>query len=133
MGYWSLLHLIDVRIKAESIPVVKRILESAEGPGLSDIQFFLQRAVVDSAGFLVLKANKDDISGYCPDEEGTVPALSAKWYTAESIAAFLRQHCEKGGRLVHHSLEGDGHAWGWEFDGRGRMRALALRPIGKWQ
>jgi YD repeat-containing protein len=61
-----------------------------------------------------------------------VPALHGKWYEDEQIASWLKLHSEKGGRVVLHSVEADGEAWGWEFDGRGRMRALALRPAGKW-
>ena len=45
---------------------------------------------------------------------------------AESIAMWLRQHSEKGGRMVLHSIEGDGNAWGWEFDGRARMRGSTI-------
>jgi hypothetical protein len=35
--------------------------------------------------------------------------------------------------IVHHSDEGDGAAFGWEFDGLGKMRELALCAIGDWQ
>ena len=45
---------------------------------------------------------------------------------AESIAPWLRQRSEKGGCMVRHSIEGDGNAWGWEFDGRGRMRGSTI-------
>jgi hypothetical protein len=34
MGYESSLHLIDIKIKAESVPLVKRILESRKGRGV---------------------------------------------------------------------------------------------------
>ena len=76
---------------------------------------------------------KDDITPYSPDEDyGDVPAITAKWYEAEDIALWLKQHVEKGGKIVAHSNEGDGAAWGWEFDGKGRMRELHLCSVGKW-
>lgn len=133
MGYESSLHLIDVKIKTESVPIVKRVLKTRKGRGLPPLRFFLERAVLDSDGFLAFKASEDGGDPYVPDEEeGTVPALYGKWHEAERIAWWLRQHCEKGGRIILHSIEADGEAWGWKFDGRGRMRALGLRHIGKW-
>ena len=134
MGYRSSLHLIGVKIKPESVPVVKRALESRKGRGLSRLREFMDRAVLDSAGFLAFKASEDGDDPYVPDEEdGTVPALFGKWNEDERFAAWIRQHCEKGGRIILHSVEADGEAWGWEFDGRGKMRALGLRHIGKWE
>jgi hypothetical protein len=134
MGYESSLHLIDVKIKTESVPVVKQLLITNKGRGLSPLRLFFELAMLDSHGFLTFKGSENDIDPYVPDEEdGAVPALNGKWYEDERIAAWLRQHCERGGRIILHSREGDGEAWGWEFDGRGRMRALELRPIGKWE
>ena len=134
MGYWSSLHLIDVKIKPESLGTVKRALESAAGRKLAPISDFLSCAVLGRESFLVFKASDDGLDPYVPDEDdGTVPALYGKWYEAEQIASWLRLHSEKGGRMVLHSAEADGNAWGWEFDGRGKMRALELRPIGKWE
>lgn len=133
MGYESSLHLIDVKIKAESVSVVKRALKTGKSRKNSPLRFFFERAMLDSGGFLAFKGSEDREDPYVPDEEeGTVPALYGKWYKAERIAALLKQHCEKGGWIVLHSIEADGEAWGWEFDGRGRMRALGLRPVGKW-
>ena len=134
MGYESSLHLIDVEIKAESAAEVIRALETRKGHGLAPIRYFLERAVLDSDGFLEFKSSEDGLDPYVPDaDDGTVPALYGKWYEAEQIANWLKQYSEKGGRIVLHSIEADGNAWGWEFDGRGRMRELTLRPIGKWE
>ena len=133
MGYECSLHLIDVRIKADSLPAVTRTLKTCKGRGLKRIEYFLERAVVDMDGFLAFTASEDGLDPYEPDEEdNTVPALYGKWYEAEAIADWIKQYSEKGGRIVLHSIEGDGAAFGWEFDGRGRMRALELRPVGKW-
>jgi hypothetical protein len=133
MGYESCLHLVNVKIKAESVSRVKCKLSRKSSRGDDPLRFFFERAVMDSSNFLVFKASEDGHDPYAPDEEeGDVPALYGKWYEAESIAAWLRQHSEKGGRIVLHSIEGDGNAWGWEFDGRGRMRQLVLKPVGKW-
>ena len=134
MGYESSLHLIDVKIKAESVPFVSRALRTKTGRGLLHLRPFLERAVIDSEGFLAFKASADGLDPYVPDEDdGTVPALHGKWYEAERFARWLRRHSEKGGRIVLHSIEADGEAWGWEFDGRGRMRRLSLARVGKWE
>jgi hypothetical protein len=134
MGYESSLHLIDVKIKAQSVPLVSRALKATTGRGLIRLRFFLELAAIDSEGFLAFKASKDGLDPYVPCEgDGTVPALYGKWYEATRIACWLRRHSEKGGRIVLHSNEADGAAWGWEFDGKGRMRPLDLVPVGKWE
>ena len=133
MGYESSLHLIDVKIKAESIQAVRAALRTGKVRAPSALRFFLDRIVLDEEGFLAFKPSEDYASPYVPDEEdGTVPALQGKWYEAERIATWLKRYSEKGGRIILHSIEGDGAAWGWEFDGRGRMRPLELRQAGKW-
>ena len=134
MGYESSLHLIDVKIKAESVPVVKRALKARKVPGRYPLREFVDQAVLDSAGFLTFKASEDGHDPYVPyEEDGTVPALYGKWYDTDRFAAWIKQHCEKGGRIILHSIEADGAAWGWEFNGRGKMRALGLCHIGKWE
>jgi len=134
MGYESSLHLVDVKIKVRSVPAVSQALKTKTGRELIRLRFFLESAVIDSGGFLAFKASKDKLDSYVPnDDDGTVPALSGKWYEAERIARWLRRYCEKGGRIILHSSEADGAAWGWEFDGRGRMRPLDLVPVGKWE
>jgi len=52
MGYESSLHLIDIKIKAASVPALKRILKSPKGRGLTPLRDFLERAVLDSDGAL---------------------------------------------------------------------------------
>ena len=134
MGYESSLHLIDVKIKADSVAEVMRVLRTRRGCGLAPIRYFLERAALNRDGFLVFKSSEDGLDPYEPDEDdGTVPALFGKWYEDGQIASWLKQHSEKGARMVLHSIEADGDAWGWEFDGRGRMRKLTLRPLGKWE
>jgi hypothetical protein len=133
MGYESTLHLIDVKIKAEAVPEVTRALADPGKRGTTRFAYILERALLDRDGFLVFKASEDGPDPYDPDEEdSTVPALYGKWYGAEHFARWLSRHCEREGRIVLHSIEADGCAWGWEFDGRGRMRALDLVPVGKW-
>ena len=133
MGYECSLHLINVKIKPRSVPEVRRMLESQKSRGLSPLRSFLEHAVLDSEGFLTFKASARGNDPYVPDDEGTVPALFGKWHGAESIARWVRKHSENGGRIILHSIEADGEAWGWEFDGRGRMRALELRQVGNWE
>jgi len=116
------------------MPEVRRTLQSRKGGARDSYRFFLERIALDSEGFLLLKAGGDGRDPYEPDaDDGTVPALVGKWYEAERIAGWLKQRCEKGGRIVLHSVEADGQAWGWEFDGQGRMRDLVLKPVGKWR
>ena len=134
MGYETALHLIDVKIKDESIPIVKKALQTKKGRGLRPLVYFLGEAFLPDDGFLCFKSTGRYDSPYVPDEDdGTVLVLVGKWYEAEEIAEWLKLHSQKGGRLIQHSCEGDGVAWGWEFDGRGRLRELALCSVGKWK
>jgi hypothetical protein len=90
MGYWTSLHLIDVKIKTESILIVKKSLKTRKGRKSTSFQFFFERAMLDREGFLTFKASEDDIDPYAPDEEeGDVPALYGKWYEDERIAAWI--------------------------------------------
>ena len=73
MGYLSSFHLIDVKIKDESVPAFKHALVTGGSHELAPIQFFLELLVIDSAGFIYFKASKDGVDPYVPDDEGTVP------------------------------------------------------------
>lgn len=113
---------------------MNRELNAQKGCGWSDLSCFLERAIIDDAGFLSFTASEDGHDPYVPDEDDeTVPAIYGKWYEAETIAEWLKQHLEEGGRIILHSLEADGEAWGWEFDGKGRMRELQLREVSEWK
>lgn len=134
MGYQTTLHLIDVKIKDESLPIVKRALKSKKGRGLKPLLYFLGEAFLTTDGVLCFKPTGNYDSPYEPDaDDGTVTALEGKWYESNEIAEWLKRHAEKGGRIIQHSCEADGAAWGWEFDGRGRLRELALCSVGKWK
>lgn len=134
MGYETALHLINLKIKNESVPVVKKALTTKKGRGLGPIASFLGEAFLPQDGFLCFKSTGRYDSPYDPDEDDeTVPVLVGKWNEAEEIAEWLKLHSENGGRLIQHSCEADGAAWGWEFDGRGRLRELALCSVGKWK
>jgi hypothetical protein len=134
VGYESVLHLVNIKVKDDSRPVVEKSLKMKKGRGLRPLVHFLEQAVLDGDGCLCFKSTGAFESPYVPDEdEGTVPALSGKWRNSEKIAGWLKLHSQEGGRLIHHSCEGDGVAWGWEFDGRGRMRELALCSVGEWE
>ena len=134
MGYATTLHLINVSIRQESLPVVRKALKTKKGRGLRPIAAFLEEAFLPDDGILGFKSTGSYESPYVPNEDdGTVPALTGKWYESEQIAEWLKLHSEKGGRVIQHSCEGDGAAWGWEFDGRGRLRVLALCSVGRWK
>ncbi len=131
MGYETALHLVNVKIKAESLSVVKQALETQKEPALAS---FLQEAFLSDEGLLCFKSTGRYDSPYDPDEEdGSVPVLVGKWYEGEQIAEWLKLHSEADGRLIQHSCDADGMAWGWEFDGRSRLRELALVPVGEWK
>jgi len=132
MGYESSLHLVDIRIKEESLPIVNEALARKKVPGSEPVEPFLKRVVIDSSGFLCFKAGKRGPDPYEPDDEGTVCALYGKWYEDEEIASWLKLHSEEGGRIILHSIESDRAAWGWEFNGKGNMRELQLCAVGKW-
>lgn len=105
MGYECSLHLIDVKIKAGSVPMVSRALKTPTGRGTVRIRSFLERAVIDSEGFLAFKTSKDESDPYVPDaDDGSVPALYGKWYEAEHIARWLKRHSEKTGRDANTSI-----------------------------
>jgi len=134
VGYQTALHLIDVKIKEDSLPIVKKALQTKKGRGLGPLKYFLEQAFLPEDGFICFKPKGNYTSPYSPDEDDeTVPAVEGKWYESEQIAEWLKLHSEKGGRLIQHSCEGDGAAWGWEFDGKGRLRELALCSVGKWK
>src|SRR5436190_1402847 len=134
MGYETALHLLDVNIKDDSLPIVKRALKTKKGRGLRPLGYFLNEAFLSDDGFLCFKNTGRYDSPYDPDEDdGTVTVLAGKWDEAKQIAEWLKLHSDKGGRLIQHSLEADGAAWGWEFNGRGRLRELALCSVGKWK
>jgi hypothetical protein len=134
MGYETALHLLDVKIKDESIPIVKKALQTKKGRGLGPLVYFLREAFLADDGLLCFRSTGSYESPYAPaEDDGTVLVLLGKWYEAEEIAEWLKLHSQKGGRLIQHSCEGDGAAWGWEFDGRGRLREIALCSVGKWK
>ena len=132
MGYEAALHLVDVKIKNDSVPTVTKILKTKKARGLGPPKCFLEEAFLADDGFLCFKPTGRFLSLYEPVDDGTVTAMGGKWYDAEKIAQWLKIHSAKGGRLILHSLEADGAAWGWEFDGKGRLRELDLCSVGKW-
>ena len=120
--------MIGVKIKDESVPIVERVLKAGTGPGLTPIKHFLSRAVIDCDGELIFKASKkSDADPYYPFDDNTTIALFGTWDEHEKIASWVKLHSEKGGKMVLFSYDGDGAAWGWEFDGKGKMRELQFR------
>ena len=115
MGYDTLLYLDNVKIKNKFVSLVTQALKTGKGRGLSKIRHYFKYIILDSEGFLHIE---DHFGG---------------WNGSENLASWLKQHCEKDGRIVEHSLESDGVAWGWEFDGKGKMKYFQLEPVGKWR
>jgi hypothetical protein len=131
MGKRNSLQLIGIKIKKESIPIVKKALKSQKDPELAPIKYFLSLATIDETGDLTFKASKKGDDPYCPFDDGTTIARFGKWDEHEKIASWLKLHSEKGQKMVLFSYDGDGAAWGWEFDGKGRMRELQFRNPAK--
>lgn len=128
MSYWSTLYIIGVRIKPESVVAVKRRVRHHKRLGDNGLGGFLDCVTVDDERRLDFRRDADD--DIENDEYGS-PVNEGKWYRTEEIAAWLKGVCE-GGRIVFHSQEFDGCAWGWEFDGKGKSRPLGLIPCGRW-
>ena len=136
MGYWTRLHLVDIKIRKDRLAQCKKDLPKTENHKKKDsLSFFMDRLMIDSGGFLCFKTKDEDGDPcYVPDkEDGSVPALDSKWDDPEPIAKWVKRYSENGGSIIFHSLEADGGAWGWVFDGRGRMKELELRPVGRWK
>lgn len=134
MGYETSLQLVNLKIKGESVPALMKAITTGKGKGLAKIRYFFSVIGLDTSGFLRLLNNGDYSTPYGVNkEDGTAVALDGKWYDVEDFAAWLKQHAEKGGRIVLHSAEGDGFAWGWEFDGNGGMENFQLDHVGKWR
>ena len=134
MGYETSLQLINVKIKSESIPIITKAIRTGKGRGLKKFRYFFTVIGLDSSGFLRLLDNGHCATPYGVNkEDGTALALDGKWYDVEDFASWLKTHSEKGGRIVLHSAEGDGLAWGWEFDGKGGMKNFQLDHVGKWK
>jgi len=132
VGKRNSLQMIGVKIKIDSVPIVTRALKTRSGPGLSPIKHFLSRAVIDCEGELIFEASKNgNADPYCPFEDNTTIALFGRWDKHEKIASWVKLHSAKGGKMVLFSYDGDGAAWGWEFDGKGRMRELGFRKLKK--
>ena len=83
MGYWTRLHLVDVKVRKDRLVQCKKVL-SRTNPRKKDnsFSFFMDHVMIESGGFLCFKTKKEDGDPcYAPDEEdGSVPALDAKWY-----------------------------------------------------
>ncbi|MDG2219968.1 MAG: hypothetical protein P8L85_01215 [Rubripirellula sp.] len=134
MGYETTLYLVDVEIKSDSLAAVEKTIKTKKGKGVAKIRHFINEIAIDTVGFLQFRASGSYGSPYDPcEDDGTVPALQGKWSQAEAIAKWVSQHSCEGGMIVHHSCEGDGGAFGWEFDGQGNMRELALCAVGDWE
>jgi hypothetical protein len=133
MSYESTMNLVNIRIRANAVPYVTHALETKKVKDFSAINGYLEHLMIDDEGMLSFKAKKDGSDAYAPFDDGSVPARTGKWQGAKQFASWVKQHCDKGGRIVMYSWEADGAAWGWEFDGKSRMRYMELTPAGKWE
>jgi len=117
MGYWTRLYIVDVNIKKDCFEKVKGIIKNHKGMRNEGLKFFLDNIYLDHERYLSFKASKKRQDYYVSDELGTTPEMDSKWYESEAIANWLKKYCASRSYIVEHSLEGDGAAWGWEFNG----------------
>lgn len=58
MGYEGSLHLVNVKVKAESVPLASRALSKPTGRGMARLRSCLGRAVIDSEDAAATDARK---------------------------------------------------------------------------
>jgi len=120
MGNRTIIQLVNVKIKKESMPLIARALRSKKGGVPANIQRFLDVMTMDDEGILHLNRVAFNFSSYgVPEDDVTSDRQSGVWYFIGDLAAWLKSHCEMGGRIIEHSEDSSGTAWGWEFDGKG--------------
>jgi hypothetical protein len=143
MGYETDLVLVGVRPPPGRLARVKRALKRMQREQASEAAYIFRHPAFSSDGTIEFNSvSFDDPDALLaaaeePDEEGLVLTALAdytpqigKWYDVHLVAAWL---CEQGceGRIIQHSRDGDGEAWGWEF-ADGRIRELQLLPASGW-
>lgn len=133
MGYETSLQLVDVEVDPRRRPEIEAAIRKGVRSENKGLRLFLRWLGITSDNTLEFRATckRDFVLPHCPDDEGFVSAAVGKWHRPEEIAEWLCKHCSSG-RLILHSLEGDGAAFGWEFES-GRIRYLELRPVGRWR
>jgi hypothetical protein len=133
MGDETTLMLVGVTVRPDRRKPIEVLLKkqaAARKPGLRLL--FRQLCLTPDNSIEFRLSAKDDVAtDEVPDEAGYVSSIWGKWYEAEALAEWLCRHCAEG-RVIQHSREGDGGAWGWEFRG-GRIRRLSLEPSGPWK
>ena len=69
MGYQTALHLINVKIKDDSLAIVSKALKTKKGRGLGPLKYFLEQAFLPEDGFLCFKPTGNYFSQYDPNED----------------------------------------------------------------
>ena len=133
MGYETSVQLVGVEIDPRRRREIEAAIRKAVRSENEGLRHFLRWLGITRDGTLEFRAacKRQFVLPQCPDDDGFVSAAIGKWHRPEEIAEWLCKHCSSG-RLILHSLEGDGAAFGWEFAG-GCIRDLELRPVGRWR
>lgn len=133
MGYESILTLVGISIAPADRARVKKLLAEQRKADKNAFDGLFQFVALTSENRLEFCRKKLPMpeESELPDEEGFVRSAVGKWPSIEKFADWLSRNGFKGS-VVLHSREGDGAAWGWEFEGA-RMRYLELRPAGRWR
>lgn len=133
MGYWTTLSITGVRFSKRDAARVQRDLKAWRRFKTPDMMIFLSNAALTAGNCLCFDYNSDYKGDYPlgPDENQCTPAMDGKWSGDEQIARWIASH-QGHGSISFHSLEGDGMAWMFEFDGKGRYRRHELSPA-RWK
>ena len=131
MSYYTELLLL-ARVRKDNRAEVRKELKNPPNYEEPELRYFLSILNIRDTGTLNFKCDEETDTEYCEDDEGTVDAVKGKWYGIDPIVQWLAQRVDRNSRMIFHSLEADGGSFGYEFDGRGKMRYLELKPTTGW-
>ena len=132
MGYWTELTLVGIKFPKASLTGAIRDLKAWKKFKTPDMQIFLCNTKITPSGGLEFQYFKEDsYFPVKPDKLGFTPTMEGKWSGDDQIARWLAVHSARG-IMSFHSLEGDGVAWLFEFDGKGRYRRHELASA-RWK
>jgi hypothetical protein len=137
MSYETTLFLLAAPGRGKHRKLASALAQEQARKGVTDpdseLNFLLRHIAFGSDGSLQFRPNKRRglWSDEVPDDEGLVLSVWGGWEESEELARWLCAHGAEG-QVILHSREGDGEAWGHEFR-NGKMRDLALVPVGKWK
>jgi hypothetical protein len=117
MGYYSSVEIMDLEIKPECVQEFLQYIERNKNNKKRIFHSLLKLIGIDEDGFFT----------WDPSER------VGKWHHGcEGFMNWLKRYCTEG-KILFLSCEGDGEVWGYEFDGEGKVRELALMATGEFK